>query len=392
MPPELNTARLMMGAGPAPMLQASASWAALGASLQAQATELGANLAALAGSWRGAAADEALASAGPMVTWLQGAALAAQRRGQQAAAQAAAHTKALASTPSLPEIAANHVTRAVLVATNFLGINTVPIGMNETDYFVRMWNQAAAAMDAYQAETMVNTTFEPLPPRPPVLMPGVRETVAAATVGRVSELAAQSAVGDRLTALGVRATSNTLTAMASDVPSAVPKGGADLLTMLSQASQLGTPLLQQLTQLLQQASGSGLGGDGPPPLGLTGASALSNHPLAGGSGPTKGAGLLRGGELPGIGGAPVRTPLLANLIGGPAVGAAAAGAAGAASAAMGVAGVAAGGSGYGAAPVGMAGHGAAAGSRTSTAAPVALSWEPREDDEADSDQDFDDDW
>ncbi len=40
MPPELNTARLMAGAGPAPMLQAAAGWEALAISLETQADEL----------------------------------------------------------------------------------------------------------------------------------------------------------------------------------------------------------------------------------------------------------------------------------------------------------------------------------------------------------------
>lgn len=40
MPPELNTARLMAGAGPAPMLAAAVGWQTLSAALDAQAVEL----------------------------------------------------------------------------------------------------------------------------------------------------------------------------------------------------------------------------------------------------------------------------------------------------------------------------------------------------------------
>lgn len=47
MPPELNTARLMAGAGPAPMLAAAAGWQTLSAALDAQAVELTARLNSL---------------------------------------------------------------------------------------------------------------------------------------------------------------------------------------------------------------------------------------------------------------------------------------------------------------------------------------------------------
>ena len=150
MPPELNTARLMAGAGGAPMLQAAAGWEALAVFLEAQADELAGSLAALSSIWSGTASERAVSATMPMVVWLRTTALQAQKRAMQATSQASSYATAMATTPPIPEIEENHVTHAVLESTNFLGINTVPIGVNEADYFIRMWNQAAFAMDAYQ--------------------------------------------------------------------------------------------------------------------------------------------------------------------------------------------------------------------------------------------------
>ena len=60
--------------------------------------------------------------------------LQAQKRALQATAQATSYTTAMATTPPMPEIELNHITHAVLEATNFLGINTLPIRLNELDY------------------------------------------------------------------------------------------------------------------------------------------------------------------------------------------------------------------------------------------------------------------
>src|SRR4029077_11349651 len=86
-----------------------------------------------------------------------------------------------------------------------------------------------------------------------------------------------------------------------------------------QAGQMVMQPMQQLTQPLQQVTSmfgqmGGLGGDKSAQMGLIGASPLSNHPLAGGSGAGSGAGLVRAASLPGAGGTSSRTPLMSKLV------------------------------------------------------------------------------
>lgn len=327
LPPEMNTARLMAGAGPGPMLEAAAGWAGLGNALEAQAAGLAQALFALQGLWAGAGSERAIAAFTPMVAWLNDAANKSQQRAAQASAQADAYLTALAATPSLIDIVVNHVTHAVLLATNFLGINLMPIGANETDYFVRMWNEAAAAMDIYQAETQANTVFEPLLPLQPILQPEVGAVLNKGVGVVLSEAAAQ-----RLTDF---------------VPSWAAFSDEQAMQLLSQLEQLG-PLtgpmqslmqpIQQLTSLVGQTGGtagsdtagsefgaataggssSTLAGKELGQLGLLGASPLSNHPLAGGSGPSLGPGLIHAGALPGAAGSEARTALVSELIERPA--------------------------------------------------------------------------
>jgi PPE-repeat protein len=402
MPPEVNTARLMMGAGTAPMLQAAAGWQALATALTAQATELDVALKSLQQLWTGASSERAIAAATPMVTWLHTAAGQAEQRAAQATAQAEAYTAALGITPTLPDIAVNHVTRAVLTATNFFGINTMPIGLKETDYFVRMWNQAAGAMDVYAAETAANTIFAPLTPAKPILAPAVGDVTDAA--GRL----AKTAAGGAETGADAAATTladtlrNTLADLASEIANAdlpsleqLSQFATQLSGPMQQMSQFGQQSFQQLQQMIQKAGGTGgLGGDPTADpqedpadqIGLLGANPGSTHPLAGGSGPSVGAGMLRADSLPGAGGSPPRTPLLAEFLGrsdpaaAPTPAAATGGAAG--SSAMG----------SGAAPLGAMGAGGQSSSTRS--APAIAQPLGREDDDEDEgqDQSDEDDW
>ena len=254
LPPEINSARMYGGPGPAPMLAAPSAWDVLASELYSRASSYGSVVSDLTGGWLGPSSISMAAAATPYVSWISATAGQAAATGAQAKTAVAAYEAAFAMTVPPPVIAANRALLMALIATNFLGQNTPAIMATEAQY-MQMWAQDAAAMYGYAGAAQTASTLTPF--TTPLLNTNsaglAGQAAAVAQVAGTSASTGAQTVSPLTTAMSTPLAATTSTPLSA---AAAPNALQSLTSTASAtSSSSSTSPLSSLTTL---TSGSGL--------------------------------------------------------------------------------------------------------------------------------------
>lgn len=276
--PEVTSAQMYAGAGPAPMLAAAAAWDGLADELGSAAKSFTSLLSDLtASAWQGPAALAMAAVAKTYAEWLGGAASHAGGAATGARAVASIYEAARAAVVHPVEIAVNRNNVVSLAIHNIFGINAPAIAAKEFEY-EEMWARDVAAMVGYhggavevarqlvpwqsalkslpgQVAAATGIGVAALPPAPAAT--AVEYGLIAALIG-VGAIGAISTVGDQLGKVGyavgtafapaTKAVTTAAAAVAASANAAVaPVAKAIAETpVVAAANAAITPVVQQI--------------------------------------------------------------------------------------------------------------------------------------------------
>lgn len=211
LPPEITSALIHSGPGAWSLIEAAGGWQELSIELEQAASSYSSALSSLAATWHGPSSMAMIQAFEPYLAWLRTTA----QQCQEIAASVETVTAAFELThwtvvhPSV--VAANRARLALLLATNFFGINAPAIAETEAEYNA-MWVNNSAAMYRYGATSLSAIKLPQFSSPPPVANPAAvttQTTMVPAATGTtqstVNALAASSnsLTGPTLDALGV---------------------------------------------------------------------------------------------------------------------------------------------------------------------------------------------
>ncbi|MBV8487116.1 MAG: PPE family protein [Planctomycetaceae bacterium] len=185
-PPEITSALIHSGPGPASWLAAANVWRNLAVELQQTAADYASTVASI--PWRGPSATAMTMSTIPYVSWLNTTAAQAAQMSMAAGTMAASFVATRAAVVHPSVVAANRALLADLIATNFFGINFPAIAATEAQY-MQMWAGNTTAMLGYHASRLQTMALQPFARAPTTTNPaGVVAQSAAATSAQAIDI------------------------------------------------------------------------------------------------------------------------------------------------------------------------------------------------------------
>lgn len=184
LPPEVTSALIHSGPGAWSWIAAAGAWQELSMELEQSAAGYSAELSWLMTTWHGPSALAMAQALEPYLDWLRVTAQQCQEVATSVQVMAAAFelTHWTVVHPSL--VAANRARLAMLLATNFFGVNYPAIAETEAEYNT-MWVNNSAAMVRYAA-TSASTVQPPSFAPPPQVADPTGVTTQAALVPAVT--------------------------------------------------------------------------------------------------------------------------------------------------------------------------------------------------------------